>query len=292
MSRLPTTMPRPNTTIISQQLVNNNNTTTTTSQSTPNLLDNNNRGIINMVNNTNTLQTSNSATTLVTTQQTNNPYNNNPTTTTTNTTTTTSLQQSTPPPGSNNNNGPATLFTQQPSQPRQMKPWHEKITTEMRRHLIQKIIQTIFPTQDQKIYSDPRLNNLVNYAVRTECDMYEAAKDQEEYFHLLAERIYKIQKEFEDKQKMQQKTGGGGGGGGGQQQGRAMVGGVGVGGVGGVNNTMIGDTNANLMINSNHNDFQSQLNQLGTVYNPGTRHTKAVFTSISFFYSSFDQIYV
>ena len=66
---------------------------------------------------------------------------------------------------------------------------------------MQKIIQTIFPTQDHNIYRDPRLSNLVNYAIRTECEMYEQAKDQEEYFHLLAERIYKIQKEFEDKQK-------------------------------------------------------------------------------------------
>ena len=71
----------------------------------------------------------------------------------------------------------------------------------MRKHLVQKIIQTIFPTQDHNIYRDPRLSNLVGYAVKTECEMYEQAKDQEEYFHLLAERIYKIQKEFEDKQR-------------------------------------------------------------------------------------------
>ena len=56
--------------------------------------------------------------------------------------------------------------------------------------------------KDQSIYRDPRLSNLVNYAIKTECEMYEQAKDQEEYFHLLAERIYKIQKEFEDKQRM------------------------------------------------------------------------------------------
>lgn len=71
----------------------------------------------------------------------------------------------------------------------------------MRKHLVQKIIQTIFPTQDHNIYKDPRLANLVQYAVKTECEMYEQARDQEEYFHLLAERIYKIQKEFEDKQR-------------------------------------------------------------------------------------------
>ena len=81
------------------------------------------------------------------------------------------------------------------------KPWHENINIEMRKHLVQKIIQTIFPTQDHNIYRDPRLSNLVNYAIKTECEMYEQAKDQEEYFHLLAERIYKIQKEFEFKQR-------------------------------------------------------------------------------------------
>lgn len=96
---------------------------------------------------------------------------------------------------------PLTLINQQPMPPRRSQPWHERITTDMRKHLIQKIVQTIFPTHDLKIYTDPRLGNLVGYAVRTESDMYEQARDSEEYFHLLAERIYKIQKEFEDKQK-------------------------------------------------------------------------------------------
>ncbi len=119
-----------------------------------------------------------------------NPVPNNNTTTTTTTTSTTTA------PNSN-----ITILQQQPQPPATHKPWHEKITNDMRRHLVQKIIQTIFPTQDHNIYKDPRLANLVNYAVKTECQMYEEAHDQEEYFHLLAERIYKIQKEFEDKQR-------------------------------------------------------------------------------------------
>jgi len=94
---------------------------------------------------------------------------------------------------------PPLNIRQEPQQPSVHKPWHENITNEMRKHLVQKIIQTIFPTQDHNIYKDPRLANLVGYAVKTECEMYEQAKNQEEYFHLLAERIYKIQKEFEVK---------------------------------------------------------------------------------------------
>ncbi len=69
----------------------------------------------------------------------------------------------------------------------------------MRKHLIQKIIQTIFPTPDENTYKDARMSSLVQYAYRTEYEMYEQAKDQEDYFHLLAERIYKIQKELEEK---------------------------------------------------------------------------------------------
>jgi hypothetical protein len=96
----------------------------------------------------------------------------------------------------------AGIFQQQPQQPKVSKPWHGNINTEMRGHLIQKMLQTIYPPQDASIYNDPLLANLVNYAVRTECGMYEQADDQEQYFYLLAERIYKIQKGFDDKQRV------------------------------------------------------------------------------------------
>jgi hypothetical protein len=98
----------------------------------------------------------------------------------------------------------STLNFIEPQKSRINKRWHENINNEMRKHLVKKIIQTIFPTHDHNIYSDPRLSNLVKYATKTECEMYEQAQDQEEYFHLLAVRIYKIQKEFEDKQRMSQ----------------------------------------------------------------------------------------
>ena len=90
----------------------------------------------------------------------------------------------------------STLNFIEPQQSQINKQWHENINNEMRKHLVKKIIQTIFPTYDHNIYSDPRLSNLVKYAIKTECEMYEQAQDQEEYFHLLAERIYKIQNTY------------------------------------------------------------------------------------------------
>ncbi|GMR52619.1 hypothetical protein PMAYCL1PPCAC_22816 [Pristionchus mayeri] len=86
-----------------------------------------------------------------------------------------------------------------PSTPGVQSNWHEGFDKGKRRHMVGKMMHTIFPHPDASSIHDQRIKVLIEYCRKVEKDMFESAQSEEEYCHLVVDKINCMKRELEEK---------------------------------------------------------------------------------------------
>merc|ERR1712157_365516 len=81
----------------------------------------------------------------------------------------------------------------------QAKPWHVDVSSDLRNHLVKKLITSIFPNPSNANIQEQAMMKLITFSKKVEAEMYEQADNKDHYYHKLAEKIYKIHKELDQR---------------------------------------------------------------------------------------------
>ena len=77
--------------------------------------------------------------------------------------------------------------------------WHMSVSFYYRTYLVFKLASAVYPSSLPQAMLDIRMRRFVAFLKEKENQMYNMANSRTEYYHLVAEKIYMLQKELEEK---------------------------------------------------------------------------------------------
>ncbi|KAH7707681.1 bromodomain protein [Aphelenchoides avenae] len=90
--------------------------------------------------------------------------------------------------------------------PTSPKAWQADISPDTRDHLVCKFVKAAYPSASpQDIHHQP-IKDLISYARQVENDCFLRAESNEEYYHLLAEEIYRMQRALEEQNRIREQN--------------------------------------------------------------------------------------